>query len=407
MRAYERFLNYVKVNTMSDPEGAGIPSAEREFDLARMLVEEMKGLGIADARVDEHCYVYGTIPATPGMENVPKIGFIAHMDTAPDCSGENVNPQIIENYDGGDVVLGTSGKVLSVKAFPHLSSLKGRTLITTDGTTLLGADDKAGIAAIMTMVEEIQKEGTPHGTLCIAFTPDEEVGKGADLFDVEGFGADFAYTADGSQEYGIEYENFNGAGADVTIKGFSVHPGSSKDTMINALLVGMEFNNMLPSGDTPRDTEGYEGFYHLCHMHGDVAEAKMEYIVRDHSKSMYECRLETLRHIAKLLNEKYGEGTVTLEIEEQYRNMKEMIEPCMHLIDHAKAAMKEIGENPVEFPIRGGTDGARLSFMGLPCPNIGTGGYAYHGPYEHITVEGLDIAVKVYKGIVKKYSEAK
>lgn len=404
MRAYERLLNYVKVYTTSDDESETVPSTERQFVLGKQLAEELKCLGASEVQIDDKCYVYGKIPATPGMEKAPKLGFIAHMDTAPDFTGENVNPQVIKDYDGKDIVLGDSGRVLSVNDFPHLPSLKGRTLITTDGNTLLGADDKAGVAEIMTLAEEIIKEGLPHGTICIGFTPDEEVGRGADFFDVEGFGADYAYTVDGGAENEIEYENFNAAGAKVEFRGFSVHPGSSKDTMINAALVAMEFNAMLPSGDTPRDTEGYEGFFHLCEMSGCVTEAKLEYIIRDHDASMFRCRIETLRHAEKLLNEKYGEGTVTLTVKEQYRNMKEKIEPCMHLIENARLAIQETGLQPVSVPIRGGTDGARLSFMGLPCPNLGTGGYAFHGPYEHITAEGMDSVVKTLKGIVRLYA---
>ena len=404
MRAYERLLNYVKVYTTSDEESGTTPSSQRQFDLGNQLVRELKSLGVQNVRIDETCYVYGEIPATSGMEKTPAIGFIAHMDTAPDFSGEGVCPQIIENYDGKDVKLGTSGRMLSVKNFPHLPGLAGRTLITTDGTTLLGADDKAGVAEIMTLAEELLKGGMSHGKVCVAFTPDEEIGCGADHFNVPGFGAEFAYTVDGGAENEIEYENFNAAGAQVEIKGFSVHPGSSKDTMINASLVAMEFNSMLPTGDTPRDTEGYEGFFHLHDMSGDVCQAKLEYIVRDHSAEMFECRKEMMRHITKLLNEKYGEGTVTLTIKEQYRNMKEKIEPCMHLIEHAKKACEMAGCVPQTVPIRGGTDGARLSFMGLPCPNLGTGGYAFHGPYEHITAEGMDKAVEVLKNIVSLYA---
>lgn len=404
MRAYERLLDYAKVYTTSEDTSEAVPSTERQFVLGRKLAEELKSLGVSNVRIDDKCYLYGVIPATPGMEQAPKIGFIAHMDTAPDFSGENVNPQIIENYDGNDVVLGVSGRILSVKDFPHLPSLKGRTLITTDGTTLLGADDKAGVAEIMTLAEEIIKEEIPHGTICIGFTPDEEIGRGADYFDVAGFGADYAYTVDGGVENEIEYENFNAAGAKVEFSGFSVHTGSSKDTMVNAALVAMEFNAMLPAGDTPRNTEGYEGFFHLCEMSGDVSDAKLEYIVRDHDASMFRCRLETLRHAEKLLNEKYGQGTVTLTIKEQYRNMKEKIEPCMHLIENASLAVQETGLQPVTVPIRGGTDGARLSFMGLPCPNIGTGSYACHGPFEHITAEGMDAVVKILKGIVRLYA---
>ena len=404
MRAYERLLNYVRVYTTSDPESGTHPSAAREFDLAHQLVQELKDLGLTDAHVDEHCYVYATLPATPGCEDKPALGLIAHMDTAPDASGENVNPILHENYDGSDVTLPATGMVMKVSTFPFLADLKGETLITTDGTTLLGADDKAGVSEIMTAVETVLEKGLPHGKLCIAFTPDEEIGEGASLFDIPGFGADFAYTVDGGAENEIEYENFNAAGAKVKIKGFSVHPGSSKNTMINAALVAMEFNNMLPAGDTPANTEEYEGFFHLCETSGDVSTASLDYIIRDHDSAMFACRQEMMWHIAKLLNEKYGEGTVTLTMKEQYRNMKEMIEPCMHLIDNAKKAVQQSGLNPETVAIRGGTDGARLSFMGLPCPNLGTGGYAFHGPCEHITVEGMDYAVENLKNIVKLYA---
>ncbi len=405
MRAYERLLNYVKVYTTSDEESQTVPSAAREFDLGRQLKEEMEQLGVSNARIDDTCYVYGEIPATPGYEDAPVIGFIAHMDTAPDFSGENVKPQIIEDYQGTEVRLEGSDLVLSPKDFPDLLTLKGRTLITSDGTTLLGADDKAGVSEIMTLAEELLKGDLPHGKICIGFTPDEEIGSGADHFDVEGFGAEFAYTVDGGAENEIEYENFNASGAKVTIKGFSVHPGSSKNTMINAALVAMEFNSMLPAGETPRDTEGYEGFFHLTDMSGDVCQAELRYIIRDHSAQRFDGRIEQMEHITKLLNEKYGEGCVTLEIREQYRNMKEQIEGCMHLIENAKLAAKKVGMAPVTMPIRGGTDGARLSFMGLPCPNLGTGGYGFHGPYEHITIEGMDLVVEELKEIVRLYAK--
>lgn len=404
MRAYERLLNYVKVYTTSEDEQEIVPSTSRQFDLGNQLAEELKSIGVQDVRIDDKCYVYGVIPATAGLEDKPAIGFIAHMDTAPDFSGENVNPQIIPDYDGTDVKLGESEYTLTLKDFPHLADLKGRTLITTDGTTLLGADDKAGVAEIMTMAEQIIKENIPHGKICIGFTPDEEVGRGADFFDVEGFGADFAYTVDGGAENENEYENFNAAGAKVKIKGFSVHPGSSKNTMINAALVAMEFNSMLPAGDTPANTEEYEGFFHLCEMSGDVSDASLDYIIRDHDSAMFACRQEMMRHIAKLLNEKYGEGTVTLTIKEQYRNMKEKIEPCMHLIDNAKKAVQESGLNPVTVAIRGGTDGARLSYMGLPCPNLCTGGYNYHGKYEFIPVDSLQKTAEILVKIASLFS---
>ena len=405
MRAYERFLNYVKIHTTSDENSNTTPSTRRQFDLAEILAEEMKKLGVKDVRVDENCYVYGAIPATPGYEDKPAIGLIAHLDTAPDFCGEHVNPQIHRNYNGEDVTLGDSGKVLSVKTFPHLKELKGRTLITTDGTTLLGADDKAGIAEIMTVAEELLKGTMPHGKVCIAFTPDEEVGSGADKMDIPAFGAQYAYTADGGCENEIVYENFNASEAVFKIRGFNIHPGEAKNKMINAALVGMEINSMLPNLETPAHTELYEGFFHLCEMEGTVENATLQYIIRDHSAASFEARENTLRHIEKIMNEKYGQGTVKLEIHEQYRNMIEKVAPCMQLVDYAKDAIRELGMEPNTDPIRGGTDGAQLSFRGLPCPNLGTGGYAFHGPYEHITAEGMDTAVHVMLGILKRFAQ--
>lgn len=405
MRAYERLLNYVKIWTTSDEESEKVPSTDRQLDLAGVLVEEMKEMGIEDAHADEKGYVYGSIPATGGMENKPAIGFIAHMDTAPDFNGKGVNPQIIENYDGKDVSLGSSGRVLSVSDFPHLKELKGRTLITTDGTTLLGADDKAGIADIMTAMDEIIKENKPHGRLCIGFTPDEEIGRGADCFDVEKFGADFAYTVDGSKEGEIEYENFNASEAVFKVHGVNVHPGEAKNIMVNASLLAMEINGQLPQDETPRHTEGYEGFYHLTDMTGNVEYAELKYIVRDHDSRLFKEKEEKLRSIEKQMNDKYGAGMVELTIRESYRNMREKIESCMYIVKNAKEAIKMEGIEPKISPIRGGTDGARLSFMGLPCPNLGTGGYAFHGPFEHITAEGMDIAVNIIKNIVGMYTK--
>ena len=405
MKAYERLLSYVKVFTPSSEETGTSPSTQYQFDLARLLVQELKELGVKDADVDEHCYVYGHIPATRGYESRQKLGFIAHMDTVSDFCDHPVTPVITPNYDGKDLALGTSGRILSPKMFPHLSTLKGRTLITSDGTTILGADDKAGIAEIMTMIETLNDNTIPHGPLCIAFTPDEEIGMGPAHFNVKKFGADFAYTLDGDTEGEIQYENFNACKADFVIKGFNVHPGSSKDTMINASLVAMEINNALPSMETPRGTEDYEGFYHLVSMKGEVGEAELHYIVRDHDKLLFEAKKKTLRLIEKDLNEKWGEGTVTLTITEQYRNMAEIIETCMHLIDNAKQACENADVTPLVMPIRGGTDGCQLSFKGLPCPNLGTGGHAYHGPYEHITVEGMDQTVDVAVEVVKLYAK--
>lgn len=405
MKAYERLLNYVKIYTTSDEDSTTVPSTARQFDLAKILVEELKELGVADAHVDDKCYVYGTIPATAGYEDKKAIGFIAHMDTAPDFTGENVNPIVEENYGGEDVVLGTSGRVIKVADFPHLKTLKGRTLIHTDGTTLLGADDKSGIAEIMTFVEEILSGNEPHGKICIAFTPDEEIGAGADHFDVEGFGADFAYTVDGGEENAVEYENFNAAGAEVKFNGVNIHPGDAKDIMVNAALVAMEFNALLPPSEVPSQTEGYQGFFHLTDMSGDVAEANLSYIIRDHDEEKFAYKKKIMEHAANIINQKYGEGTCELTIKDQYQNMLEMIKPHMFLIDYAFEALKDAGENPKAVAIRGGTDGARLSFMGLPCPNLGTGGYNFHGPMEHITAEGMDTVVKVLHGIVKRFAQ--
>ena len=404
MKAYERLLKYVQIDTPSNPAGESVPSSACQFDLAKVLVEELKAVGVENAEVDEKCYVYASIPATEGYENCKKLGFIAHMDTSPDFNGYGVKPQIIENYDGNDVTLGKSERVLKVKDFPELAHLKGRTLITTDGTSLLGADDKSGIAEIITLAEELIKNEIPHGKICIGFTPDEEIGSGADNFDVERFGADIAYTVDGGMEGEIEYENFNAAGATVTVHGNNVHPGMAKDIMVNSQLVAMEFNGMLPADETPATTEGYEGFFHLTNMEGNVECTKLHYIVREHDGEKYKERKALLEKITDQINEKYGAGTVELELKDQYFNMKEMIEPHFHLIENAKEAAKEVGLNPKVVPVRGGTDGARLSFMGLPCPNLGTGGFAFHGPYEHVTAEGMELCVEMMRKIVEKYS---
>ena len=405
MRAYERFLNYVPVWTTSDETSDTVPSADRELVLARMLVEELKGLGITDARVDDKGYVYGHIPATPGCEDKPSLGLVAHMDTVADASGENIKPQIIENYDGKDVVLKGSGDILKVDEFPYLAELKGRTLITTDGTTLLGADDKAGIAEILTVAEEIIKEGLPHGKICIGFTPDEEIARGAKHFDVEGFGADYAYTLDGDEEGEIQFENFNASTAFITIHGVSVHTGSAKDVMVNSQTIATEIHQMLPVNERPETTEGYEGFYHLVSVQGNVTTTKMKYFIRDFERRSFDARAQKLRDIAEEMNKKYGEGKVEVEIVESYYNMREKIEPCMQLIDYAKAAIEHAGITPIVSPVRGGTDGARLSFKGLPCPNLGTGGHAFHGVFEHITVEGMDKAVLIVKDIIRQFAE--
>lgn len=403
MRAYERLLKYVKVYTTSDPNSGTHPSTMRQFDLARQLVDELKALGLADAFVDEHCYVYATLPATPGSENAKPLGLIAHMDTTDDAPGKNVNPQIHENYDGGKVVLPATGAVLDPAVFPFLTEMKGQTLITTDGATLLGADDKAGVAEIMTALDRIITEKRPHGKLCIGFTPDEEIGEGASLFDVPGFGAAYAYTVDGEDVGEISYENFNAAAAVVTVHGFSVHPGSAKNTMINAQNVAMEFHAALPAFDRPEHTEGREGFFHLTSMQGDVTTTHLGYIVRDHDAAKFTARKAQMQHIAACLNEKYGAGTVELDLHDSYYNMLEKIEPHFHLVENARTAIRAAGLEPIETPVRGGTDGATLSHMGLPCPNLGTGGFNFHGPCECITAEKMDQSVKILLNIVDLY----
>lgn len=403
MRAYERFLKYVDVWTTSDESSETVPSTQRQFDLGRLLAQELKDMGIEQVELDDMCYLYAQIPATPGCEDRPAIGLIAHMDTAADFSGKDIRPQIIGDYDGEDVKLGESGRVLRVEEFPHLKRMKGRTLITTDGTTLLGADDKAGIAEIMTVAERLMKGDIPHGKICIGFTPDEEIARGAKNFDVERFGADYAYTLDGDIEGEIQFENFNASTAFFTIHGVNVHTGSAKGILVNSQLIGMEIQSMLPD-ERPETTEGYEGFFHLMNINGNTEMTKMRYFVRDHSREKFEERHETLRQIAKAMNEKYGQGTVELEILESYYNMREKIEPCMHLVDIAKKAITDAGLTPDVSPVRGGTDGARLSFKGLPCPNLGTGGSAFHGPYEHITVEGMDTVVGIVEDIIKSYA---
>nr|WP_294661303.1 peptidase T [uncultured Blautia sp.] len=404
MRAYERLLKYVRVWTTSEEESQTSPTTERQFDLARMLVQEMREIGIKDADMDEYGYVYGHVPATPGYEDKTAVGFIAHMDTAPDYSGENVDPQVIEAYDGNDVSLGTSGKVLSPADFPELKKLAGRTLITTDGTTLLGADDKAGIAEILTAVEELINGDIPHGKISVSFTTDEEVGSGAKHLALERFGAPYAYTVDGGPEGEIQFENFNAASAEFYIHGVNVHPGEAKGIMKNSQKIAMEIQGMLPPEEAPEYTEGYEGFFHLIEMTGTVEESKMSYLIRDFDSESYENRKRLMQDIAAAMNQKYGDGTVELILKDSYRNMREKIEPCMELIDYAKNACEMAGVEPDVAPIRGGTDGARLSFVGLPCPNLGTGGYGFHGAFEHITAEGMDKAKEIIKNIILQFA---
>ena len=405
MRVEERLLKYVSYWTTSDEECRQIPSTDRQFALGKVLERELRELGLEKVTLTDHCYVYGLLPATKGYEEKAAVGFISHMDTAPDFSGENVKPQIISDYDGRDVLLKGSGAYLKVSDFPTLETLKGRTLITTDGTTLLGADDKAGVAEIMTAVEQIITEKIPHGDIWIGFTPDEEVGSGADLFDLDYFKAKFAYTVDGDYEGEVAYENFNAASASFEIDGVNVHPGEAKDIMINAALVGCEIASLLPENETPAHTEGREGFYHLTDFSGDIAHAKVDYIIRDHDKASFEKRLDVLRGIEKKMNEKYHADTVKLNITHSYSNMLEVIEKNEFVVDIARKAIKNAGLEPISRPVRGGTDGARLSFMGLPCPNLGTGGYGFHGPFEHISVEGMNTAVSVIKEIVKITAE--
>lgn len=400
MRAYERFLKYVMIHTASSEESEQTPTTERQFDLSRLLGEEMRSIGVSNVYEDDHAYVYGEIPASKGCEDKPCIAFIAHIDTVPDFSGENVKPQILENYDGGDVVLGDSGRVLSVDKYPYLPSLKGQTLITTDGTTVLGADDKAGVAEILTACERIINGKLPHGKVAVCFTPDEEVGHGAALLDIERTGADFAFTVDGGEIEELNYETFNAAAAVIEFNGFNIHPGSAKDMMINASLVAMEFNSMLPAGDIPARTENYEGFFHLTDMSGSVEKATLAYIIRDHDKAAFACRKSLMHHAVKVINEKYGEGTAELTIHEQYGNMAELIMTKPEIIELAKRAIRRESIEPAIIPVRGGTDGAQLSQRGLLCPNIGTGGYSFHGPYEHITAERMDTMVNIILNII-------
>lgn len=401
MRAYERLINYAKVHTASIENSEQVPSTERQFDLSRMLAKEMEELGLEGVFVDEHAYVYGFIPASEGMEDKPCIAFNAHVDTIPDFSGENVRPQVIENYDGGSVTLGESGRVLSPEQFPDLKSAVGCTLITTDGTTVLGADDKAGVAEIMTAAERIINEKLPHGRIAICFSPDEEVGHGGALMQLDRLGADFGFTVDGDDVNEINYETFNAAAAHWEVNGFNVHPGSAKDTMINASLVAMEINSMLPAGDVPSKTENYQGFFHLTDMSGNVELAKLDYIIRDHDSAVFEARKDAMRHIEELINAKYGSNTAKLSIKEQYRNMSILLKDRMDIVALAERAIRKQGLEPVSVPMRGGTDGANLSFRGLLCPNLGTGGHGFHGPYEHITAESMDTAVEIILAIIE------
>lgn len=400
----ERFLEYVRINTKSDETTRVTPSTKGQLVLAEILCNELKELGLKDARISEYGYVYATLEKNCDKD-LPSIGFISHMDTAPDYSGENVKPKIVENYDGGDIKLNDS-VVLSPKFSPELKQYIGQRLITTDGNTLLGADDKAGLAEIMTAVEYlINHPEIEHGDIKIGFTPDEEIGEGADHFDVEGFGADFAYTMDGGRIGELEFENFNAAGVKVKIKGVNVHPGYAKNKMLSSIMVANEFINSLPLDEVPEKTEKYEGFYHLSDINATVENTTLSYIIRDFFTDTFEERKNKLKEVEKNLNEKYGEDTVIVEIKDQYNNMKEKIEPIMHIVENAKEAMIEANVTPNIRPIRGGTDGARLSFMGLPTPNIFAGGENFHGKYEYVPIESMEKAVEVIVNIVKRYSK--
>jgi tripeptide aminopeptidase len=404
----DRFLRYARINTRSDEEVTDrTPSTENQWELGKLLEKELKDLGLEDVTLTGKCFVYATLPAN-GADDAPVIGLLAHMDTSPDFNAEGVNPQIIENYDGGDISLeGKKGMLLSPDEFPVLKMYKGQTLITTDGTTLLGADDKAGIAAIMDALEYlVNHPEVKHGRIRIAFTPDEETSYGIGNFDVDGFGADFAFTLDGGQIGEMEYETFNAARAYVTVHGKSVHPGDAKDVMINAMRVFFEFDCMLPEDDRPEHTEGREGFFHLWKMTaGSVEEVEAAYLLRDHDTEKFDGRKEMVAHCADFLNKKYGEGTVSVRIQEKYRNMREVIEPVIHIVETAQEAMRELGIEPISHPIRGGTDGARLSFEGLPTPNIFNGGHNFHGPYEFLPLESMQKASQVIVRILEKYAK--
>lgn len=404
MELKERFLKYVGFDTQSDPESEKFPSTEKQLVLLKYLAEEMKALGLTEVEMDRYGYVMGTIPATPGYENRPVIGFISHVDTSPDMNGADIHPQIIPDYDGKDIRL-NGNLMMTVKDFPELTFFKGHTLITTDGTSLLGADDKAGIAEILTAAEYLmQHPEVAHGKIRIGFTPDEEVGRGVDFFDVKRFGALFAYTMDGGFEGELEYENFNAAGVKIAIQGRNIHPGYAKDKMVNALQVATEINGMLPAWERPEHTEGYEGFYHLTSIGGGVETASMEYIIRDHSREKFEARKRFMTEVAEFVNRKYGEGVVDLTIKDQYYNMREMVEPHPEVIEKAMEAMKEAGVEPIVRPIRGGTDGARLSYMGLPCPNLFTGGMNFHGKYEYCSLNTMEKAMQTILNLAKLWA---
>lgn len=404
----ERFVGYITVDTESDPNSDATPSTEKQWDLANALVQELKAIGMEDVSIDENAYIMATLPGNVEGD-VPTIGFISHFDTSPDFTGANVKPQIIENYDGKPINLkGTESLQLSPDEFEDLLMYKGQTLITTDGTTLLGADDKAGIAEIISAMEYlIQHPEIKHGPIRVGFTPDEEIGRGAHKFDVAKFGADWAYTMDGSQVGELEYENFNAAGAVVTIQGKIVHPGYAKGKMVNSMYIATDFINSLPRIETPEHTEGRQGFFHLHHLEGEVDQTKLHYIIRDHNSKHFEARKEVMLKLAKELNSQFGMDRISVDIKDQYFNMREKIEPVMHIVDIAEEAMKQAGITPIIKPIRGGTDGSQLSYMGLPCPNIFAGGHNFHGRYEYVPVESMQKAIQVIVNIAQLVAERK
>lgn len=400
----ERFLRYISVDTQSDPNSKTFPSTAKQLNLSRMLVDELQSLGIVGAHLDDHGYVMATLPANTDKE-VPVIGFLAHVDISPDMKADQIKPQIIKNYQGGDICLNKDMDIhLKLSDFPELDKYKGQTLITTDGTTLLSADDKAGIAEIMTAIEYLaENQEVKHGTIKIGFTPDEEIGKGVDHFDVQKFGAQFAYTLDGGELGELEYENFNAAFAKISINGRNIHPGTAKGKMKNAIIMASEFNDMLPVFDRPEHTEGYEGFFHIMRFEGVVEQAEIQYIVRDHNREKFENQKQLLREVAAFMNRKYGERTVQIELTDQYYNMREKVEPVYHIVEIAEKAMLELGIKPIIKPIRGGTDGSRLSYMGLPCPNIFAGGHNFHGKYEFIPLESMEKATQVILKVIALY----
>lgn len=405
MELKERFLKYVSFDTQSDENSNTFPSTEKQKVLLACLADEMRALGMTEVTMDPHGYVMGTVPATKGLENAPVIGFIAHVDTSPDMSGADIKPRVIEDYDGSDIVL--NGQLtMRVADFPELKLFKGHTLIHTDGTTLLGADDKAGVAEIMTAAEYwMTHPEAPHGKIRIGFTPDEEVGRGVDYFDVAAFGADFAYTVDGGFEGELEYENFNAAGAKIHIQGRNVHPGYAKDKMLNAIEIACELNALLPAQERPQYTEGYEGFYHCVGFNGTVEQADLSYIIRDHDAEKFEQKKNYLWSCVDLLVKKYGQGVLSLRIKDQYYNMRKMVEPHPQVIEKAKQAMEQAGVVPIVRPIRGGTDGARLSFMGLPCPNLFTGGMNFHGKFEYCSLTTMHRAEQVIRNLAELWSK--